>query len=145
MIKTLKSKVSFVCFWRNAQKASNWPVPVRWLEIWMSVCSSRLFEDSTTFHNFLRDEKRQLSVYFKNSVPHFLLKLGANQQEKKYQGVKNFTLVACMQNSSSILRPTHDESSVFWRCALPAMSKTPQNMSERSNSLLYPTSLLTSC
>ena len=57
----------------------------------------------------------------------------------KYQGVKNFTLVARMQNSSSILRPTDDESSMFSRCALPAMSKTPQNMSERSNSLLSPT------
>ena len=31
----------------------------------------------------------------------------------KYQGVKNFTLVARMQNSSSILRPTDDESSMF--------------------------------
>ena len=30
----------------------------------------------------------------------------------KYQGVKNFTLVACIQNSSSILRAT-DESSMF--------------------------------
>ena len=30
----------------------------------------------------------------------------------KYQGVKNFTLVARMQNSSSILRAT-DESSMF--------------------------------
>ena len=31
----------------------------------------------------------------------------------KYQGVKNFTLVARMQNSSSILRPIDDESSMF--------------------------------
>ena len=31
----------------------------------------------------------------------------------KYQGVKNFTMVARMQNSSSILRPTDDKSSMF--------------------------------
>ena len=60
-------------------------------------------------------------------------------QIEKYQGVKNFTLVTRMQNSSSILRPTDDESSMFYRCALPAMTKTPQNISERSNSLLSPT------
>ena len=34
-------------------------------------------------------------------------------ESPKYQGVKNFTLVARMQNSSSILRPTDDESSMF--------------------------------
>ena len=62
----------------------------------------------------------------------------------KYQGVKNFTLVARMQNSSFILRPTDGESSMLWRCALPAMSKTPQNMSEKSNSLLSPTNWLVS-
>ena len=56
----------------------------------------------------------------------------------KYQGMKNFTLVAHMQNSSSILRAT-DESSMFWRCALSATSKTPQNMLEKSHSLLSPT------
>ena len=56
----------------------------------------------------------------------------------EYQGVKNFTLVARMQKSSSILRAT-DESSMFWRCAVQAMSKTSQNMLERSNSLLSPT------
>ena len=43
------------------------------------------------------------------------------------------------KNSSSILRPTDDESSMIWRCVLPAMSKTPQNMPERYNSLLSPT------
>ena len=43
------------------------------------------------------------------------------------------------KNSSSILRPTDDKSSMFWRCALPAMSKTQQNMPERSNLLLSPT------
>ena len=57
----------------------------------------------------------------------------------KYQGVKNFTLVAHMQNSSCILRPTDDESSMFSRYALPAMSKIPRNMPKRSNSLLSPT------
>ena len=61
------------------------------------------------------------------------------EQENKYQGVKNFTLVAHMQNSSSILRPTDDESSMFRRCALPTMSKTPQNIPEISNLLLSPT------
>ena len=43
------------------------------------------------------------------------------------------------KNSSSILRSTEDESSMIWRCAVPAMNKTPQNMPERSNSLLSPT------
>ena len=36
----------------------------------------------------------------------------STQQKEKYQGVKNFTLVARMQNSISILRET-DESSMF--------------------------------
>ena len=60
-----------------------------------------------------------------------LMKLKRNLQNcsNKYQGVKNFTLVARMQNSSPILRAT-DESSMFRRFALPAMNKTPQNVSE---------------
>ena len=53
----------------------------------------------------------------------------SNNKRRKYQGAKNFTLVACMQNSSPILRAT-DESSMFQRFALPAMNKTPQNVSE---------------
>ena len=41
-----------------------------------------------------------------------LIAAGANVNMIKYQGVKNFTLVARMQNSSSVLRAT-DESSMF--------------------------------
>ena len=37
----------------------------------------------------------------------------ATEELIKYQGVKNFTLVARMQNSNSILRQANDESSVF--------------------------------
>ena len=41
-----------------------------------------------------------------------LLFSGVNENHK-YQGVKNFTLVARMQNSSSILRSIDDETSMF--------------------------------
>ena len=54
--------------------------------------------------NQLSDYRRSEVVFSLNKIP------GKN---KKYQGVKNFTLVARMQNSSCILRPTDDESSMF--------------------------------
>ena len=71
----------------------------------------------TLYMNISHKNKPIFTIYnspkntYTNLINHLLPKID-NEYLIKYQGVKNFTLVASMQNSSSILRAT-DESSMF--------------------------------